>query len=157
MTRAFLGLGTNLGDRQAELARAVSTLRSAGDVVGVSSLYETEPVGGVEQGKFLNLVVELDTTDSPERLLERCQQLEEIAQRVRTIRWGPRTLDADVLWVEGEQRDSEVLTVPHPRMWERRFVLAPLRELAPDLVSEEMEISSGGEVLVLGTLKEQGP
>ena len=154
MTRAFLGLGTNLGDREAELRRAVEGLRAGGDVVAVSSLYETEPVGGPPQGLFLNLVVELDTADSPERLLERCQALEAAAERVRLERWGPRTLDVDVLWVEGETRQSAELLLPHPRMWERRFVLAPLRELAPDLVSVEEEIASGGEVRAVGTLGE---
>jgi 2-amino-4-hydroxy-6-hydroxymethyldihydropteridine diphosphokinase len=154
MTRAFLGLGTNLGDREAELRRAVELLRAGGDLVAVSDLYETEPVGGPPQGLFLNLVVELDTTDSPERLLERCQALEAAAARVRTERWGPRTLDADLLWVEGEARDSPELLLPHPRMWERRFVLAPLRELAPDLVSGEEESAAGGEVRRVGTLGE---
>lgn len=153
MTRAFLGLGTNLGDRNAHLAGAIKTLQDAGDLVAVSGVYETEPVGGPEQDPFLNLVVELDTPDSPEVLLERCRALEEAANRVRIERWGPRTLDVDVLWVEGQQRDSAELTVPHPRMSERRFVLAPLRELAPDLVSEEAELASGGAVVRLGTLE----
>ncbi len=152
MTRAFLGLGTNLGDREDNLRHALEALEAVGDVIAVSSLYETEPVGGPPQGLFLNLVVELDTSDSPERLLERCHELEEAAQRVRAIRFGPRTLDADVLWVDGEVRSSDVLELPHPRMWERRFVLSPLRELAPDLVSVELEARGGGEVRRIGTL-----
>lgn len=152
MTRAFLGLGSNLGDRAGELARAVASLEAAGDLVAVSSVYETDPVGGPEQDDFLNIVVELDTQDSPERLLERCQELEQAAKRVRLERFGPRTLDVDVLLVEGEERSSEELTVPHPRMHERRFVLAPLAELAPDLVSEEILEGSGGEVRLLGRL-----
>lgn len=152
MTRAFLGLGTNLGDREDHLATAIRAIEAHGDLRAVSGLYETEPVGGPEQGAFLNLVVELATEDSPEQLLERCRALEEAAQRVRTVRWGPRTLDVDVLWVEGTTRDTEELCVPHPRMFERRFVLAPLRELAPDLVTEEAETASGGEVTRVGTL-----
>ena len=105
--RAFVGLGSNLGDRRALLADAVAGLRRGGDVVAVSPLYETEPVGGpAGQGPFLNLVVELATTDSPRRLLERCQELEVAAGRVRRERWGPRTLDADVLFVEGEAVDE---------------------------------------------------
>jgi 2-amino-4-hydroxy-6-hydroxymethyldihydropteridine diphosphokinase len=152
VSRAFLGLGTNLGDRVAELRRAVDALRERGDLVAVSGLYETEPVGGPPQGLFLNLVVELDTDDSPEVLLERCQELEEAAHRVRTVVNGPRSLDVDVLWVEGEERDRPELTVPHPRMFERRFVLAPLAELAPELVSEEMLAGAGGEVVRIGTL-----
>ena len=95
-------------------------------------------MGGPEgQGPYLNLVVELSTSDTPRRLLERCRALEAAAGRVRTVRWGPRTLDADVLWVEGWQVDEEDLAVPHPRLWERRFVVQPLADLAPDLVTSE--------------------
>ena len=100
----------------------------------------------------MNLVVELDTSSSPEELLARCQELEVQAARVRTVRFGPRSLDADVLWMEDVTRSSEELTIPHPRMWDRRFVLAPLRELAPDLVSEEAEGAAGGDVARMGTL-----
>ena len=152
MSRAFLGLGTNLGDREAHLRDAMELLEARGDVVAVSSLYETEPMGGPPQGLFLNVVVELATEDSPEELLVRCQELEAAANRVRTVKNGPRTLDADVLFYEGETRGSEELTIPHPRMFERRFVLSPLRELAPDLVSEEIELASGGDVRIVGTL-----
>jgi 2-amino-4-hydroxy-6-hydroxymethyldihydropteridine diphosphokinase len=151
--RAFIGLGSNLGDRRALLRQAVEGLAAAGDVTGVSPLYETEPVGGPEgQGAFLNLVVELSTSDSPRRLLERCRALEGAAGRVRTVRWGPRTLDADVLWVEGWQVDEEDLVVPHPRLWERRFVVRPLADLAPDLVTSEQLRCAGGEVVPVGSL-----
>ncbi len=152
MPRSFLGLGTNLGDREAELRRAVEHLSASGDVVAVSSLYETEPMGGPPQGLFLNIVVELNTEDSPEELLERCRELETMAQRVRSVRNGPRTLDVDVLWVEGETRNSEELTVPHPRMFERRFVLEPLAELAPELVDAQVLAASFGDVRVIGRL-----
>jgi 2-amino-4-hydroxy-6-hydroxymethyldihydropteridine diphosphokinase len=131
VARAYLGLGSNLGDRAALLRAAVASLA---DVVAVSPVYETDPVGGPEQGAFLNLVVELDTVLGARGLLEECRRLEADAERVRTTRWGPRTLDVDVLWVAGEQADDPDLQVPHPRMWERRFVLAPLADLAPDLV-----------------------
>ncbi|HEY1829443.1 MAG TPA: 2-amino-4-hydroxy-6-hydroxymethyldihydropteridine diphosphokinase [Acidimicrobiales bacterium] len=150
--RAFIGLGSNLGDRRSYLAAAVEGLRAAGDVVAVSPLYETEPVGGPEQGAFLNLVVELRTDDGPRALLERCRAIEEAAQRERLERWGPRTLDADVLYVEGVQVEEEDLVVPHPRLWERRFVLAPLADLAPDLVTEAQVRGSGGEVHLVGSL-----
>jgi 2-amino-4-hydroxy-6-hydroxymethyldihydropteridine diphosphokinase len=151
--RAFLGLGSNLGDRMAHLSGAVATLRAAGDLVAVSPLYETEPVGGpADQGAFLNLVVELATADPPRRLLERCQALESAAQRVRLEHWGPRTLDADVLFIEGESVDEPDLIVPHPRMWERRFVLAPLADLAPDLVTDDQVIAAGGAVVRVGNL-----
>jgi 2-amino-4-hydroxy-6-hydroxymethyldihydropteridine diphosphokinase len=151
--RAFIGLGSNLGDRRAFLRRAVEQLRAGGDVVGVSPLYETEPVGGPDgQGPYLNLVVELSTSDAPRALLERCRALEAEAGRVRTVRWGPRTLDADVLWVEGWQVDTDDLTVPHPRLWERRFVVQPLADLAPDLVTSEQLRAAGGEVVTVGSL-----
>ncbi len=151
--RAFIGLGSNLGDRRALLRRAVEGLQSGADVVAVSPLYETEPVGGPEgQGPFLNLVVELSTSDTPRALLERCRALEEAAERVRTVRWGPRTLDADVLWVEGWQVDEEDLTVPHPRLWERRFAVQPLGDLAPDLVTSAQLRASGGRVVPVGSL-----
>jgi 2-amino-4-hydroxy-6-hydroxymethyldihydropteridine diphosphokinase len=151
--RAFIGLGSNLGDRRALLRQAVEGLRAAGDVVGVSPLYETEPVGGPDgQGPYLNLVVELSTSDPPRTLLERCRALEAAAGRVRTVRWGPRTLDADVLWVEGWRLDEEDLVVPHPRLWERRFVVQPLADLAPDLVTSDQLRGSGGEVAAVGSL-----
>jgi 2-amino-4-hydroxy-6-hydroxymethyldihydropteridine diphosphokinase len=151
--RAFIGLGSNLGDRHALLRAAVATLRERGDVVAVSPLYETEPVGGPEdQGAFLNVVVELATDDSPRQLLERCHALEAAAGRVRTVRWGPRTLDADVLLVEGAAVDEPDLVVPHPRLWERRFVVQPLADLAPDLVTEKSLAASGGGVVRVGNL-----
>ncbi len=151
--RAFIGLGSNLGDRRSLLRSAVEQLSASGDVRTVSPVYETEPVGGPEDaGPYLNLVVELFTTDSPRQLLERCQALEEAAHRVRTVRFGPRTLDADVLLVGEMEVDEADLVVPHPRLWDRRFVLQPLRDVAPDLVTEAQVIASGGEVLPLGML-----
>ena len=151
--RAFIGLGSNLGDRRAFLAAAVDGLRGGGDVVAVSPLYETEPVGGpAGQGPFLNVVVELSTEDSPRRLLERCRALESAAGRVRDERWGPRTLDADVLLVEGPEVHERDLTVPHPRLWERRFVVQPLADLAPDLVSSSQLAAAGGQVERAGSL-----
>ena len=146
MARAFLGLGSNLGDRKALLATAVDRL------VAVSPLYETDPVGGPEQGAFLNLVVQLDTSLPARELLAVCAEREAAAERVREVRWGPRTLDVDVLWVDGEEVDEPDLVVPHPRMWERRFVLAPLRDLAPDLVTEDQVAAAEGEVRQVGAL-----
>jgi 2-amino-4-hydroxy-6-hydroxymethyldihydropteridine diphosphokinase len=155
--RAFLGLGSNLGDRWSHLRRAVDQLRagSRAPVTAVSRVYETEPVGGPEgQGPYLNLVVELAVAPGadPFRLLEECRRLEAAAGRVRAARWGPRTLDADVLWIDGVSIDDPDLTVPHPRWRERRFVLAPLHELAPDLVDRREVEAAGGQVSVVGTL-----
>jgi 2-amino-4-hydroxy-6-hydroxymethyldihydropteridine diphosphokinase len=155
--RAFVGLGSNLGDRWAHLRRAVDQLRAGNraPVTAVSSVYETEPMGGPDgQGPYLNLVVELAVAPGadPYRLLEECRRLEAAAGRVRATRWGPRTLDADVLWIDGVTIEDPDLTVPHPRWRDRRFVLAPLRELAPDLVDEGAVDGAGGEVEVVGRL-----
>ncbi|HXQ19741.1 MAG TPA: 2-amino-4-hydroxy-6-hydroxymethyldihydropteridine diphosphokinase [Acidimicrobiales bacterium] len=153
MVRAFLGLGSNLGDRRAQLRRAVELLAAEGDLVAVSPLYETDPVGGpADQPAYLNLVVELATSATARELLARCARLEADAQRVRAVRFGPRTLDADVLLVGTERVDEPDLVVPHPRMYERRFVLAPLADLAPDLVPPEVLAASVGAVANLGTL-----
>jgi 2-amino-4-hydroxy-6-hydroxymethyldihydropteridine diphosphokinase len=155
--RAFLGLGSNLGDRWAHLRRAVDQLRagSRAPVTAVSPVYETSPVGGpTGQGPYLNVVVELAVPPGadPYQLLEECRRLEAAAGRVRAVRWGPRTLDADVLWVDGVSLEDPELTVPHPRWGERRFVLAPLADLAPDLVDEGALDGAGGQVTVVGTL-----
>ena len=150
MTRAFLGIGSNLGRRAAQLRSAVAGLA---DVVAVSPVYETDPVGGPdEQGAYLNLVVELDSPLDARGLLGECARLEQAAGRVRTVRWGPRTLDVDVLWVDGETVHEPDLEVPHPRMWERRFVLAPLADLAPDLVSPAQVAAAEGAVRSVGPL-----
>ena len=136
MTRAYLAIGSNLGDRVAHLQSAVDGLVATPGVtvVAVSRVYETEPVGGPEQPEYLNAVVAVDTDLSARALLERGQELEAAARRVRAERWGPRTLDVDVLLVGDLQLDEPDLVVPHPRMWERAFVLAPLADVAPDLV-----------------------
>jgi 2-amino-4-hydroxy-6-hydroxymethyldihydropteridine diphosphokinase len=139
--RTFLSLGSNLGDRRQILREAVDSLP---DVVAVSSVYETEPVGGPEQGAYLNLVAELDTELTPTVLLSVCHRIESSANRVRGVHWGPRTLDIDILWMDGVELDSERLTLPHPRWKQRRFVLVPLRELAPDLVSmTDIDLAEG--------------
>jgi len=149
--RAFVGLGSNLGDREAHLG---SALRGLPGVVAVSRLYETEPVGGpAGQGLYLNLVVELDTELGPRGLLEVARGLEEAAGRERGVRDGPRTLDVDVLLVGDEVVDDDDLVVPHPRMFERRFVVEPLAELAPELVAPGVREGAGGKVQVVGRLE----
>jgi 2-amino-4-hydroxy-6-hydroxymethyldihydropteridine diphosphokinase len=151
MARAFLGLGSNLGDRAARLRTAVASLP---DLVATSPVYETDPVGGPEdQGPYLNLVAELETNLGPRALLEVCRSLERAADRVRAERWGPRTLDVDVLLIVGTTVDEPDLQVPHPRMAERRFVLAPLADLAPDLISPAQVAAAGGDVRRLGELR----
>lgn len=145
MTRAFLGLGSNVGDRERFLSEAVDGLVSVGRRA-VSPVYETAPQGGPEQALYLNQVVELETDLPPRQLLAVCEGLEADAGRARDTRWGPRTLDVDVLWIDGVVVNEPDLQVPHPRMWTRRFVLAPLRDLAPDLVPAEAVASADGEV-----------
>ena len=148
--RAFLGMGSNMGDRERHLADAVDSLVG---VVGVSPVYETEPVGGPSQGPYLNVVVELDTPLSPRQLLGVAHRRESAAGRVRAEHWGPRTLDVDVLLVGDLAVDEPDLVVPHPRMWQRRFVLAPLADLAPELVPEHLLATSEGRVSVVGPLE----
>jgi len=126
--RAYLGLGSNLGDRRAALRTAIAALP---DVVAVSPVYETEPVGGpAGQSPYLNLVVALETELTPRDLLQLAHRLEQAAGRVRAEPNGPRTLDVDVLLVGDLAVQEPDLVVPHPRMWQRRFVLAPLTDLA---------------------------
>jgi 2-amino-4-hydroxy-6-hydroxymethyldihydropteridine diphosphokinase len=154
LRRAFLGLGSNLGDRVQNLREAVETLRAV-DLRAVSPVYETEPVGGPGgQGAYLNLVVQLETARSAHDLLGVCHRLESAAGRVRDERWGPRTLDVDVLWIDGVTVDDPDLRVPHPRMWERRFVLAPLRDLAPDLADAAAVEAASGYVEPVGELEQ---
>ena len=131
--RAFLALGSNLGDREGFLREAVAGIP---DVVAVSTVYETAPLGSSQP--YLNAVVELDTGLSPRELLEVCRRLESAAARERdpADRYAPRTLDVDVLLVGDLVVDEPDLEVPHPRMWERPFVLVPLHDLAPDLVGD---------------------
>jgi 2-amino-4-hydroxy-6-hydroxymethyldihydropteridine diphosphokinase len=133
VTRAYLGIGSNLGERLVYLQLAVDELAAADGVtvVGVSPVYETAPVGGPEQPDYLNAVVAVDTTLTPHELLDVAHAVETEAERVRTVRWGPRTLDVDVLLVGDERVDDPDLVVPHPRMAERAFVVVPLADLDP--------------------------
>lgn len=135
MNRAYLSLGSNMGDRLELLKKAVHMLNEheAIQVEVVSSVYETEPVGLTDQPAFLNIVVEITTSLTPVGLLRECQQIEENLDRVRVIRWGPRTIDLDILLYNHENIETETLTVPHPRMHERAFVLVPLAEIAPGI------------------------
>lgn len=135
MRRAFLGLGSNVGDRPEHLRRALEALAQTEGIVvrRVSSFYETEPWGMKEQPWFLNAVAEIETSLPPETLLATLQRLEEVLGRQRRAHWGPREIDLDLLWYEGETRQGEGLTLPHPRIGERAFVLLPWAELAPEV------------------------
>lgn len=135
--RAFLGLGSNLGNRRRHLRAAIARLRAAESVnlVRASSVYETEPIGPVSQPRFLNMVVEIEVEDevTSRDLLSLAKRIETDVGRTERERWGPREIDIDVLLVGDEQIHEEEIEVPHPRMWERAFVMVPLAELAPDL------------------------
>ena len=146
MATAFVGIGSNLGDRETNLGRALDLLAAEEgiEVAAVSEIRETEPVGPVEQGPFLNGAARLETSLRPRELLECLLAVESRLGRVRDERWGPRTIDLDLLLYGGEQIDEPGLTVPHPRLHERRFALEPLADLAPGL-----EIPGQGSVSAL--------
>ena len=154
MTVAYLSIGSNIGDRLHHLVEAVRALHSHDGVkvVAVSSIYETAPVGYTDQADFLNVTVCVGTVASAQELLALCQQVEQELGRERTIRWGPRTVDLDILLYGTDSIEEENLVVPHPRMHERAFVLIPLLEIAPAVVhpttgtlyAEEIAVQDGG-------------
>jgi 2-amino-4-hydroxy-6-hydroxymethyldihydropteridine diphosphokinase len=132
---AYLALGSNLGDREESLRRAVDLLGAQPGltVTESSRVWETVPVGGPPQPAFLNAVVRVDTELAPSELLRACHHVESELGRVRDVRWGPRTIDVDILLIDERVVDTPELRVPHPRMTERAFVMVPLLELAPDV------------------------
>jgi 2-amino-4-hydroxy-6-hydroxymethyldihydropteridine diphosphokinase len=135
--RAYIGLGSNLGDRRSTLEGALEAMSARPDVVvqKVSSFHETEPVGGPPgQGTYLNAAAALETSLEPLALLRVLQEIEHRFGRVRTVRWGARTLDLDLLLFDDRILETAELTIPHPHLSERRFVLEPLAEIAPDAV-----------------------
>lgn len=134
MAEAALGLGSNLGDRQAHLAGAVRALGAWEGIAvsGVSSLWETPPWGIEDQPHFLNACVLIETSLSPIAVLDACLAIERDHGRERSLRWGPRTLDMDVLYYDDVEMADDRLILPHPRMLLRSFVLAPLTEIAPE-------------------------
>nr|WP_302328591.1 2-amino-4-hydroxy-6-hydroxymethyldihydropteridine diphosphokinase [Salirhabdus salicampi] len=143
MNEAIIGLGSNINPKQNYLQKAVHLLNHAQGVrvEKMSSVYETEPVGYTEQDAFLNMVVKVKTHLTPDELLTVCQQVEMKLGRKREIKWGPRTIDLDILLYNQENIVTEHLQIPHPRMWERAFVLIPLIELADDLVINGRRLS----------------
>ena len=132
--QAYVGFGANLGDPASTLQAAAAELgRTAGTVIAGSHIYRSRPIGLTDQPDFQNAVARVSTALAPEALLDELLSLEARFGRVREVRFGPRTLDLDLLWYEGVVRDDERLTLPHPRAHEREFVLRPLAELDPDL------------------------
>lgn len=130
----YIGLGSNVGDRTGHLREGLERLARAGvEVEALSSVWETQPVGDTGPAWFLNMAARVRTDRTPEDLLELCLAIERESGRVRGPEPGPRPLDIDLLLFEGQTRATDRLTLPHPRMWERRFVLAPLAELLPEV------------------------
>jgi 2-amino-4-hydroxy-6-hydroxymethyldihydropteridine diphosphokinase len=130
--RVYLSLGSNIGDRAANLQSAIEELNRFGKVAAVSSLYETEPVEFTKQPWFLNCAVSLDTEKTPGQLLRALLEIERTMGRLRTQQKGPRKIDIDILLYGDSSVNTATLTIPHPAMHERRFVLEPLAEIAPD-------------------------
>jgi 2-amino-4-hydroxy-6-hydroxymethyldihydropteridine diphosphokinase len=132
--KAYLSAGSNLGDRKANIDYSVRRLQESNVVIRVSSFFETEPVGFLDQPWFLNVVIELDTGLTPHQLLEICREIEASCGRIRSFPNAPRTLDLDILLYGNIVLNEDRLVIPHPRMTERRFVLEPLAQIAPALV-----------------------
>ncbi len=133
---AFIGIGTNIGDRRKQIEEAMRLLDTPPKIkiVKSSALYVTEPMGYVGQDWFLNCVVEINTTLLPHELLYHCQAIEDRMGRTRTMMWGPRSIDLDILLYNDETIADDELVIPHPNMHKRRFVLVPLVEIAPDII-----------------------
>ena len=150
----YIGIGSNLGDREGYLAFAVSELTNTDGVSSVShsKWIETPPWGPVEQGPFLNGILKVESTLEPLTMLDTILDIERLAGRQREIHWGPRTLDLDIVWIEDEegqcvQVKTPNLVVPHPYFWERQFVLEPLQEVYPTFTYEGVSISNRLEAL----------
>ena len=135
---AYIGIGSNVGDRAANCRKAVDLLAEAGRIVSISSLYRTEPVGYHEQEDFINAVAAVETDRTPADLLRVCRSIEDRLGRKREVHWGPRTADLDILLYGSQVVSQADLSIPHPRMAERRFVLTPLVEIAPDAVHSQL-------------------
>jgi 2-amino-4-hydroxy-6-hydroxymethyldihydropteridine diphosphokinase len=146
---AYIGLGANLGDRQETLRQAAKRIAKLGKITAVSSLYETEPVGYRDQPLFLNAVVALETALAPSELMRELLAIEQAMGRQRTFRNAPRTLDLDLLLLDGIVVDTPELIVPHPRMHERAFVLVPLAEVASDVIHPGLRLPVSAMVAAL--------
>jgi len=142
MKQAWIALGSNIAPRETYLQQAIQMLNEHEEIKlnQVSTVYETEPVGYENQDQFLNLVAEVETSLDPMELLRICQKIEQDLGRKRIIRWGPRTVDLDILLYSTENMNVEELILPHPRMHERAFVLVPLAEIAPKLLLKDKRV-----------------
>ncbi|HEY5350203.1 MAG TPA: 2-amino-4-hydroxy-6-hydroxymethyldihydropteridine diphosphokinase [Candidatus Lustribacter sp.] len=156
--RAWLGLGANLGDPVATLNEAKARLAHIGRVTAESSLYRTPPWGVVEQPPFVNAALALETNLDPDALLAALKALERALGRVASVRWGPRAIDVDILDYEGVRRDDPALTIPHPRLLERAFVLVPLAEIEPAFAAARDALPPGDLAAVerIGPFEREG-
>lgn len=145
MTTAYLSLGSNSGDRLQHLKGAIRNIEKSEkiSIEKISSVYETQPVGFENQRWFLNLTLEVQTSFEPLPLLEYLLAIEDQMGRKREERWGPRNIDADILFYDDRIMDSDRLTIPHPRMHQRRFILMPLAQIAPQLLHPALKKSAG--------------
>ncbi len=144
MSRAVLSVGSNLGDRMGHLQGALDALAERVDVIAISGIYETSPVGGPAQDDFLNAVIIVETPLAPHELLALCQQVEADRNRVREVRWGPRTLDVDIIAMDDTVLDDPSLTLPHPRAHERAFVCVPWLDVDADAALPQGRIADLG-------------
>ncbi|MCK8828480.1 2-amino-4-hydroxy-6-hydroxymethyldihydropteridine diphosphokinase [Natroniella acetigena] len=158
MESVYLGLGTNLGDKEQNLKQAVELIANfpQTELSKVSKVYETEPWGYTEQDNFLNLCLEIKTDLAPYQLLEECQGVEKDLKREREIRWGPRIIDVDILLYGDLVLTDQKLTIPHPRIQERAFVLSPLADLDQKLVIKGKSVLEWSELLDEQEIKEYG-
>ncbi len=163
MAKVYLGLGSNIGNRKAYLRAAIRLLKKHKDieVIRYSLVYETDPVGLTGQRKFFNMATEIETNLPPRELLSVLSLIENLLKRERFIKWGPRTIDIDILLYGNKTMSGEELTIPHPRMAERAFVLVPLLEIAPNLTLPSGEPLKGflkddhlNEVSLVGGLED---
>ncbi|WP_107839597.1 2-amino-4-hydroxy-6-hydroxymethyldihydropteridine diphosphokinase [Metasolibacillus meyeri] len=154
MNDVFLSIGTNIGEREGNLKQAVQLLREQVEVVKVSAVYETAPVGYIDQPSFFNIAVHVQTERTAEEALAVCQSIENELGRVRDIRWGPRIIDLDILLFNQESIGTDSLIVPHPRMYERAFVLVPLVEISESF--ESGQITQARDTLAKLDLRQEG-
>ena len=155
MNRVYVSIGTNMGEREENLKLAVKLLTEAEhiQVEAVSSIYETAPVGFVDQASFFNIAVRLTTSLSAADMLKTCQYIEQELGRVREFRWGPRSIDLDILLYNHENIETESLIVPHERMYERAFVLVPLMEIAQ---ADTTQLVGAQKALQLMNIEKEG-
>jgi 2-amino-4-hydroxy-6-hydroxymethyldihydropteridine diphosphokinase len=139
--KAHLGLGTNLGDRHENLKQAIEKLATIGRVLETSKIYETSAWGLEEQDDFLNQVIILETDQKPFELLQSIQEIEKAVGRTKSIKWGPRVIDIDILFIQDRIMDDQHLIIPHPHIQNRNFVLVPLMELDPDFIHPKLNLS----------------